>query len=743
MRLLKLVCLLTSLAAMVTPLQAQPFAERLPADTVLLISAPDLKQSWGQFQKSTLWDIWNEPSVQAFYKKLTGLAQKEANRDSNLKKLREQFKATVGIDLEDLPNILFQGDCTIALLDFEVTDEGPPKFDILVTAKVSPEKDTFSKLLKFVVDMAVEDGGFKKKDSTVAETAVTELSHPDLPFTLHLSHKGDRFYMTTEPATIKACLSEGSVEGEQLAKNPLYIASRKGIDAKQEIGHFYINMEELWKKVDSQLPPDAKDIMEKLGVFGVRAISAGSEFDGKSIKDHFYLSLPEKRKGIQKLFTYAPTQLKGLKYAPADVGSFSGSGFELNELYKEGMKVFKSIDDKAFTDFEAQKKEFEEKLGMKVDDLVACLGSQVTTFARKPTGDASKKSKPNDIFASIFRATYIISLTDEKKAATGIAKLIKMLEQEIRAEEHHGWKINFVDMPGGAEDSPYKNVAWAVKDGHLFVSLPGSDLVLLAKEQAAGSTGLGSSERFKAEMSRYAEGFAGFSYVNLAAYLRALWATATPYLKEMLVKGEGPIEFKDLPDIEAIAKHITPLTGAAYSDNSGLRMVYRSPMGGASTMVFLGLGAAVALPAMGQAQNRAKQVACLSTLKLIGLAAQSYKTDTGKYPEELGELVTGEKKYLKGEPFTCPSDPFPQKEGKIQTSFIYIYSNKLGTANAGKTILCYDKSPKHNGNTRNILFLDGSVQNMSDFEFRELFNAQKERLKKLGVQVFIGWGKLK
>jgi len=379
---------------------------------------------------------------------------------------------------------------------------------------------------------------------------------------------------------------------------------------------------------------------------------------------------------------------------------------------------------------------------MKIDDIIASLGTQVTSFTRKPSGDASKKTKPADFFSDLFRATYIIGLKDEKTAEAGIKALMKMMELKDRTEEHHGWTIHLIDLPQEA-DAPFKNAGWAIKDGNLFLGMPGSNLKQLAKEQASGSTGLAASEVFKAEMARYPEGFSSFSYVDLAAYLRAIYASATPFIKETLEKSKSPIQFKDLPDIEVIAKHLTPMTGANYSDADGMRVVYRSPMGGMSSMFIIGAGAAIAIPAFSSAQDTAKQAACLKKLKEIGKASALFKADTGKYPEGLPELVNGEKKYLEGEPFKCPSDQFPQREGKVETSFVFIYSNKLGDKDGTKTILCYDKSPQHNGNTRNVLFLDGTVQNMSDFEFRELFKVQKARLKKQGIQVFIGWGKLK
>lgn len=739
MRILARASCVLLLALLATPLLAQGRIDaQLPQDTLVLITCPDLSKSWDNFQKSALFDIWKEPSVQKLYEKLRGILEKEADKQEQVKNFRKEFKEKVGIELEDLPKVFFQGEFALALVDLEMKKEGPPKVDLLLTFDYGKEGEKFGKLRKFLLEQIEKEGKVKPTTSKIGDVEVTKLASEDMPFAIHLASKDNRFYVSTQEATLKRLLEKGSVE-QTLAKHAQYVESRKGVNPETETAFFYLNLAALWKRMGDQVPPDAKKIMESIGVFGIDTVAAGTGFDGKTLRDHVFIGIPGARKGIQKIFTLPKNEMKTLKYAPAGAASYGSYAIDLKGIYDEAMTIFRSVAEKEFRDFSEQKKGAEEKLGMKIEDLVGALGTELAAIARLPKAEAGAKLSLGDLI----RATYILSLKDEAKVSAAITKLIELAEakDKVKVEEAHGWKINVLAMPQEG-DVPLKSIGWAIKDGHLFIGLPAEDLKLLAKEQSAGEPGLASVAAFQAELKRFPEGMSGFGYTDLAAYVRALWAMGKPYIEDLLKDEKAPIKPADLPDMDAIAKHLSPMTGAYYSDQAGLRIVSRSPVGSLTTVAIAGIAAAIAVPGVARAREGAKGTACLAQLKQVGAAIKAFEADQAKLPEDLAELVSGQKKYLEGSPFKCPSDPFPQREGQIETSYIYIYSNKLGKETPEKTILAYDKSPLHGG-SRTVLFLDGSVQSVPDFKFRELFNEQKERLKKHGIQVFIGWGKLK
>ena len=67
--------------------------------------------------------------------------------------------------------------------------------------------------------------------------------------------------------------------------------------------------------------------------------------------------------------------------------------------------------------------------------------------------------------------------------------------------------------------------------------------------------------------------------------------------------------------------------------------------------------AAILLPALSKSRESAKRIRCMSNLKQIGLALQSYTVDQNEwFPENLDQLVSGN--YLRDAPiFSCPSHP--------------------------------------------------------------------------------------
>lgn len=760
MRLMRAVSLTLLAALLAVPTvavaQTDDVASKLPEDTVFLVTAPDLKRSWGQFKESAAWAIWQEPSVQAFYKKVRGLVEKQADQSTGgeLEKMRAQFKEKTGIELDALPDVLLKGRFTMAVTHFEIDASGqnPPKVDLMVSMDYDPADERFAKLYDFgmaqMKEQAEKAGGPAKFETVkVGEVDVTKITAPDMPPTIAIciARAKNRAYVTSNLELMKSLLATGSTEvTKTLATNPHYVNARKGIDGTKEVGFSFINVEAIFAKTKAMIPEETAKTMDTAGVFGIKALAASVAIEGKELVDRYYLAMPKaERKGICKLFDYPKTAMKALRYAPADAASFSSSGFDVKAIADEALSVFKKLAPPAqVEEFETQKAQMEEQLKVKVDDLLASLGTEFTAFARLPKAGGETAPKMDDLM----RATYVISLKDPATFEKGLNAILELAKVQPKQATHHGMKIHTVPFPEQGAAAPgmptIKDIGFAIHDGLLFVAMPAADLKQLAQDAAAGAPALTGNETFRAQLARYPEGFASFVYTDIGTYVSTLWAVAKPFVMEQLKEG-APIAPEDLPNFEAIAKHLTPMTQAIYNEDGGVRAIFRSPVGSMSMVAGVGVGAAVAIPGIQASQNRAKQAGCKAQLKMIGTAVLAYKADKGKYPEELADLTTGDKKYMAGpRPFVSPADDFPMKDGGVESSYIFIYANALGDANAATTIVAYNRSPIHQGK-RHVLYLDGSVKLVADADFRTEFDKQKAELKKHGIQVFMGWGKTK
>lgn len=106
---------------------------------------------------------------------------------------------------------------------------------------------------------------------------------------------------------------------------------------------------------------------------------------------------------------------------------------------------------------------------------------------------------------------------------------------------------------------------------------------------------------------------------------------------------------------------------------------------------------------------------CMNNLKQIGLALRLYAQDyNGKFPRELKELCPN---YILRATLWCPGD------NKISKSYVYV---KGLTSKDRHSILAYDTSPDHHdGEGRNVLFVDGHVEWMVEKEFQRRSESEK------------------
>jgi prepilin-type processing-associated H-X9-DG protein len=130
-------------------------------------------------------------------------------------------------------------------------------------------------------------------------------------------------------------------------------------------------------------------------------------------------------------------------------------------------------------------------------------------------------------------------------------------------------------------------------------------------------------------------------------------------------------------------------------------------------------------PSMLKARAKAARISCGSNLKCIGMALMMYSSDNkDKFPADMETLIT--KTYLQAKMKMCPAT-------KLRESYIYRGAS-ITVADTPWMITVYEKSSNHGGG-RNVLFLDGHVEWVTEERFHELIKKDNDYRRKKGFSV--------
>lgn len=149
------------------------------------------------------------------------------------------------------------------------------------------------------------------------------------------------------------------------------------------------------------------------------------------------------------------------------------------------------------------------------------------------------------------------------------------------------------------------------------------------------------------------------------------------------------------------------------------------PMGSvASTGVMAGL----LLPALSSARERARRTKCASNLKQIGFALHLFSADNDeRFPESMDQLRPN---YIRDDRvFACPSGGGG-----------YVYVSGLSAASEPGCIVAFDAEGNHKGDGRNVLFVGGNVEWMTEERFQEALAKTRDLARAAGREIRLAEG---
>jgi prepilin-type processing-associated H-X9-DG protein len=279
---------------------------------------------------------------------------------------------------------------------------------------------------------------------------------------------------------------------------------------------------------------------------------------------------------------------------------------------------------------------------------------------------------------------------------------------------------------------------WTIVDDYLVVGMNGP-LCSAAVKQITAENRRASSIRETDGYKKATEGIPGelvyISYTDSKVQFNQMMMSAQqfwPMVTMMAANAGVKLPFM-LPSLSQIAEKMGPSCEYCWFDKDGLRSRYKGTgveqSIGIGAAAGAGFGAAILMPALHGARDKAQSVVSANNIRQIQLGLLVYSNDhDGKLPESIDdeEVI----KYMgfaskkdAAKVFESPRKP----KDFVGPSYIMVPVEKVDIPEAGKIILLYE-NPQFCKKDINVGFVDGHAESMKKEEFIEALKKTYERL---------------
>jgi len=665
------------------------------------MAVPDAQRSGERFKQSALYKIWQEPEVQDFIRAPWARAVEQASL------IKKQAEAKTGTPIPDLADVSF-GSIGIAVLP-PVPGQMLPIPGLIAAVEVREGVAKVGPLFESLKNLVVQNVPVVRQPYTHQGVDVFAVAHG--PFVFCGAQDGNMFLVSLGRGPMNMMLDARRQRPEDsLAALPLFRRTMKHAGDKPN-SFAFLNVEEALKAYEpllmQNLPPDAGEVLQALGLRGLQAVCLASTTKGTGSRNLVRLEAPEPRYGLMKMLALPHAKRDGIRFVPENASACGVVAVSVLEMWRELMAAISRLDGRAYGEIAEGLAKLDQELRLNLEtDLLGPLGGEITAYYAFPT-----------------ELGVIISVQDPVRLAGGIRTLLELGATEMAPRwrrklakvltlDHRGTAVHYA--PVRVEDVTLWP-SYAMQDNWLVLGLNPQTVKKVLNRMADGGSSILENQDFRLVAGNLPAEAGVIRYVDLRTVVRLAYEFLTVAfqlaadergMREMS-RNLG-IDWGKLPPAETVCRHLTGAGDALTTDKEGISLQSYAPvdvpLGAVGATGFM---AGLALPAVQRARGEARRTACKSNLKQFGLAILMYTTDFDeRMPPKLEDLFPD---YVTAKQlFMCPSDHRPTAIGKgLKTSYRYVGS--LPTAVGASVIIAYERRPHHRGRGRNALFYDGHV----------------------------------
>jgi prepilin-type processing-associated H-X9-DG protein len=708
-----------TMAAGATPVEE--LTKRLPDGVVAFVGTSGGDALKGDFEKTSLGRIWNDPGVRSFYQaiKTQVLAQMQGKGpDPNAIKQVDMIAGMAEL-VAGRPLIVgvapLQGPVQIK--------EKPPVYGFLIL-DAGTQKAQFEDLVKKLETLA---GAESIADVDVGSAKMRGPKEQDLP--MYWGWSGDYLVMAANDAggaALKYVQKPRAAIPPYLQKVP---AGGDALVVHADLQKAINLASAAARQQDAKAADTITAVLKELGLSGVRTLTLRAGFAGPDVVVGSLLEVPGPRTGL--LADLKPVDPAVMDMVDARAVTAGAANLDLAAAYDTILRAVKAASGEASANVEKGLATFESQVKLNIrKDLLGSLAGPAVFYAlgagavpEAPLGGAVALVKLKD--ADLFEKT-MTSLGDFA-AAQSKGKFQASSQKRDDGRTVHTWMIPQLAM---MQIMP----AWSVANGYAVIGSNTGVHDTVVKQMAATGAerkSIRDTPGYKEAAAKLPENLVSLNYADsrtqytqMMTAVQQFWPMATMFAAQAGVKLPPA-----LPSLEPIIKDMKPSCRSRWLGADGLYMQYRGPgvEVSLSSVAGVSLGMGILMPALARTRELAYRKTSEANLSGIGKACLIYANDhEDKLPPDLQTLV----KEVELSPKALESKRKPKDFNG--PSYIYIPGQSVSMQPGN--IVVYE-NPEFCADGVNVLFLDTHVEFMKPDAFRRELKETYERLGKPAPEI--------
>jgi len=608
--------------------------ERILAQNALVhLSIPQSAFLSDDYAKSNLSKLANHPEVRPFVASFESWWKRRKTQPAGGKpSFNDQAREAIGMSIDEVWDLL-QGPLSFSLYD--VPMGGPHQLDLVLTLG-APDPAKLEKAAVALKEAAKKNGALQEKETPHGGLTIREFGDAELRLYYAVLQK--TLVVTTQMERIVQMIDAAADKTfAGLREDAAFKTARARVSPDNR--HFfllYLNLAQTFKLYGRELGEPGMKAVEALGLADVPSLAMALAYDGPFIRERYALMTSRQDRGLIKLIAGGTPADPFVDKVPANATSYSHMGLNLAEVYS----VLEAAA-KADPDFQQALKEtvgkYEQRVGFKVKEALASVGSNWTGWASTPPGGGLW---PDSISA--------VGLNDPATFESALEKALADGGLPLEEFTFRGHKIRYVTiglepllgampMPAPEFLSFSTTICYTIEDKTLYLSSHPMALKRLILRGGEKGPSILQNPTYAALAAKLQDGDGeARAYLDVGHTAVMVYGLLEPFAH--LVRdqtrdenGELIVDLAKLPLEETLAELLGGLLMTKRTLPDGIQIDSRSNTGVslASGVGLVAIGAAVAIPRMaggggGGPQNN--EALAEFNLQIIKIAEESFKT---------------------------------------------------------------------------------------------------------------------